>query len=147
MKYSLRSFASAHWLALAAAMGLAGCLGNGSSSSGPSTPIGSSSTTNTGSGSGSSTAPAPTTTNVTISWAAPTENTDGSALTNLNGFKIYYGTASKQYTNSIVLSNPGLLTYVIDALTIGTTYYFAVIAVSSAGVESTYSPEASATIT
>ena len=64
----------------------------------------------------------------------------------LSGYRIYYGTASQQYTATISVSNPGLTTYVIDALDIGTTYYFAVTAVTPAGVESAFSPEIAATI-
>jgi hypothetical protein len=84
--------------------------------------------------------------NVTLGWAAPTENTNGTNLTNLGGYKIYYGTVSKQYSTTISVSSPATLSYVIDALTVGQTYYFAVTAVSAAGIESSYSPEISATI-
>jgi hypothetical protein len=84
--------------------------------------------------------------NVTLGWAAPTENTNGTNLTNLGGYKIYYGTASKQYSTTVSVSSPATLSYVIDALTVGQTYYFAVTAVSAAGIESSYSPEISATI-
>jgi len=84
---------------------------------------------------------------ITVGWAAPTDNTNGSNLTNLNGFKVYYGSASKQYTQSVTVSSPSALSQMINALTVGQTYYFAVTAVSSAGVESSYSPEVSATIT
>ena len=59
------------------------------------------------------------------------QNTNGSALTDLGGFKISYGTALTQLTNTIALTNPGLLTYVVIELPIGTTYYFAVIAVTT----------------
>jgi hypothetical protein len=57
-------------------------------------------------------------------------------LTDLAGFKIHYGTAPTQLTSTIALTNPGLLTYVLTELPIGTTYYFAVIAVTTTGVES-----------
>jgi hypothetical protein len=84
---------------------------------------------------------------VTVGWVAPTANTNGTNLSNLSGFKIYYGTASKQYTSSITVSSPTALSYVVTTLTVGQTYYFAVAAVSTAGTESAYSPEVSATIT
>jgi len=84
--------------------------------------------------------------NVTLGWVAPTENTNGTNLTNLGGYKIYYGTVSKQYSTTISVSSPATLSYVIDALTVGQTYYFAVTAVSATGTESSYSPETSATI-
>ena len=64
---------------------------------------------------------------------------------NLNGYKIYYGTSSKNYTQTITISNPGLTSYVIDSLPPG-TYFFSVTATTSNGVQSGYSPEASTTI-
>jgi hypothetical protein len=69
-----------------------------------------------------------------LSWVAPTLNTDGSPLTNLTGYKIYWGTSQGSYPNSITLSQ-GLATYRVDTLA-ANTYYFAMTAVNSAGVES-----------
>jgi hypothetical protein len=83
---------------------------------------------------------------VDLAWLPPTENTDGSVLVNLNGYKIYYGHSSKEYTATITISNPGLTSYVIDSLPPG-TYFFSVTATTSSGVQSGYSPEASTTIT
>jgi fibronectin type III domain protein len=94
----------------------------------------------------SSRLPTPATGNATLSWSAPSENTNGSALTDLGGFKVQYGTEPTQLTNSIALTNPGLLTYVLTELPIGTTYYFAVVAVTTAGVESAPSQTVSSTI-
>lgn len=81
----------------------------------------------------------------TLSWTPPTLNTDGSALTNLSGYKIYWGTALGTYPNSVTLSNPGLTSYVVDNLVPG-TYYFVATALNSVGVESTFSSAASKTI-
>jgi hypothetical protein len=85
-------------------------------------------------------------TNATISWIPPTQNTDGSGVGPLSGYKIYYGTASQQYTTTITVSNAGLTTYVIDGLNTGTTYYFVVTAVTASGIESGLSPEVAAMI-
>jgi hypothetical protein len=82
---------------------------------------------------------------VTLSWQAPTENTDGTELTDLSGYTIHYGTESQNYTSEIQVDNPGLTTYVVDNLSPG-TYYFAVTANSSEGFQSAYSPEVSATV-
>jgi Fibronectin type III domain len=82
---------------------------------------------------------------VTLNWTAPTENTNGTPLTNLSGYDIHYGTASGDYTQKIPVSNAGIATYVVDDLTPG-TYYFAVSAVNSQGTESPISPEVSATV-
>jgi hypothetical protein len=72
---------------------------------------------------------------VTLSWTSPTENTDGSALTNLAGYRILYGTSASELTQSIQIANPGLMTYVVEDLSPG-TYYFAVRAYASNGGES-----------
>jgi hypothetical protein len=82
---------------------------------------------------------------VTINWLPPTENTDGTSLANLAGYKIHYGTASKKYTETITVSNPGLARYVISSLSPG-TYYFSVTAYNSAGTESPLSSEVSAKV-
>ena len=44
----------------------------------------------------------------TISWIPPTQNTDGSALTDLAGYRIYYGTSPSSLNQNVELSNPGL---------------------------------------
>jgi hypothetical protein len=77
-----------------------------------------------------------------LSWTAPTQYTDGSPLTDLAGYKIYYGTEPGNYSVTIQLDNPGLTTYVVEYLT-PNTYYFAVTAINSTGIESQYSGEAS----
>jgi hypothetical protein len=64
---------------------------------------------------------------------------------NLGGYVIHYGTASKTYTSTITLTNPGLTLYVIESLPAG-TYYFAMTARTTNGVESRLSAEASTTI-
>jgi len=81
----------------------------------------------------------------TLTWTAPTQNTDGSALTDLAGYKIYWGTTQGSYPNSTTLNNPGLTTYVVTNLVSG-TWYFAATAVNSVGVESAFSAPASKTI-
>jgi hypothetical protein len=79
----------------------------------------------------------------TLSWNAPATNTDGTALTDLAGYKIHYGTSPGNYTTTI---NAGTVTtYVISNLAPG-TYYFAVTAYNTSGSESGYSNEASKTI-
>jgi hypothetical protein len=83
-----------------------------------------------------------TATNVTLAWQAPTENIDGTALTNLSGYKIHYGTQAGHYTQTVTLNNAGLTRYVVENLTSG-TYYFAITAVTASGAESDLSGEAS----
>lgn len=70
-----------------------------------------------------------------LSWEPPTTNTDGSALTDLAGYRIVYGVSATQLTQMIQVGNPGTSSYVIDYLAPG-TYYFAVRAYTSRGAES-----------
>ena len=82
---------------------------------------------------------------ITFNWVPPTENSNGSPLTNLAGYKIHYGTASQDYSEVVALNNPSLSRYVLDSLPSG-TWYFAITAYNTAGVESTLSGEISATL-
>ena len=79
---------------------------------------------------------------VTLSWLPPTENSDGTALSDLKGYKVHYGPASKSYSDIIQVSNPGLTTYVVQNLPAG-KYYFAITAYNSTGHESSLSGEVS----
>ena len=74
----------------------------------------------------------------TLSWTAPTENEDNSPLTDLAGYKIYWGTTPVIYPHSVTINNPGIATYVIENLAPG-TYEFVSTAFNSAGVEGAYS--------
>jgi F5/8 type C domain-containing protein/fibronectin type III domain protein len=73
---------------------------------------------------------------VTLAWDAKTE-------TNLAGYKVYYGNASRSYSSTI---NVGKVTsYTVAGLGPG-TYYFAVTAYYTSGTETTFSNEASKTL-
>ena len=74
----------------------------------------------------------------TLSWTAPTENTDGSTLSNLAGYRIRYGTSAGALTQTIVIDNASVTTYVVENLS-PATWYFAVTAVTSQGAESSNS--------
>jgi hypothetical protein len=82
----------------------------------------------------------------TISWDAPTTTTTGSALTDLAGYRIYYGTSETELSQAISVQGVGLQTYVIDNLG-AATWYFTVKAFTAAGVESPPSQIVSKTIT
>jgi hypothetical protein len=70
---------------------------------------------------------------VTLAWDP------GAPATDIAGYAIYYGVASRSYTNVV---DVGLATTgVVSNLVAGTTYYFAVTANSSSGLESDYSSE------
>ncbi|HVC30294.1 MAG TPA: fibronectin type III domain-containing protein [Steroidobacteraceae bacterium] len=135
-------FARGVYLCAAAALGfaLSGCGGGGGAAGAAST---SQSATSNAAGNGS--LPAASTGAVTLNWTAPTENTDGSPLTDLSGYAIHYGTASGDYTQTISVSNAGIATYVVDNLTPG-TYYFSVAAVNGQGTESPMSSEVTTTV-
>lgn len=81
----------------------------------------------------------------TLSWTPPTENEDGSTLTDLAGYKIYYGVSEGSYPNQITVDNVGITTYVVENLS-PDTYFFVSTAFNSSGVESDYSNVASKTI-
>ena len=81
----------------------------------------------------------------TVSWMPPTQNTDGSTLATLAGYRIGYGTSASTLDRTVEITNAGLTSYVIDNLAPG-TYYFAVKAFTSSGLESDYSSVASKTI-
>ena len=144
------------------ALALAGCGGSDSGVSNAATSSASTGTTtpttvadpaptsgSTTSGSTTSTATPPpvssSNSSIAFSWVPPTENSNGSPLTNLAGYKIHYGTAPEDYSQVVALNNPSLNRYVLDSLPSG-TYYFAITAYNSAGVESTLSGEISATL-
>jgi hypothetical protein len=87
-----------------------------------------------------------TTGSATVNWQPPTANTNGSAITNLAGYTISYGTSAANLSSSVKVANAGLTSYVVENLTAGTTYYFGVAAYNSAGETSKVSNVASKTI-
>ena len=87
----------------------------------------------------------PTVGNASLSWVPPTENEDGTALVDLSGYRIYYGTNSASLDRVITINGVGTTRYVVDNLTSG-TYYFGIRAFNRAGTESAMSGIASKTI-
>jgi hypothetical protein len=78
-----------------------------------------------------------------LTWDAPTTNVDGTPITALAGYKIYYGTKSGVYTG--VIDAGSSTSFAFNNLAPG-TYYFVVTAYDSLGTESDYSNEASKVI-
>ena len=76
----------------------------------------------------------------TLAWSAPTTNVDGTPLTTLAGYKVYYGTTPGVYT-SIVIGKVN--SYEIVGLSSGKTYYFTMTAYDASGLESDFAPVAS----
>lgn len=83
--------------------------------------------------------------NAMLSWEAPTTNINGSALTDLSGYRIYYGPSADELSESVQITNVGIQTYVIEDLQPG-TWYFAIRATTSAGTESPLSDVVAKTI-
>jgi Putative Ig domain len=83
-------------------------------------------------------AAAATSSGVTLAWIAPTENVDGTALTDLAGYMIAYGTSRAVLSKTVRIDNPSIDRYVFDDLAPG-TYYFGIKAYSANDVESAMS--------
>ena len=82
----------------------------------------------------------------TLTWTAPTQNEDGSPLTDLAGFNLYYGTSlGGPYDQTVNIPNPATTSYTVSGLAPNTTYYFVGTAYNEAGTESVYSNEATKT--
>ena len=167
MQKAVRGFRASRivWVAMMGSLSLAlvGCGDDESGASGSGATTSSTSTTSTtppqtatdtGStttttGSSTTTAPPTSTTTsssvVTLGWIAPTQNNNGTPITDLAGYKIHYGTASQDYTQVVSITNPSLSRYVLDSLASG-TYYFAISSYNSQGLESPLSGEITATL-
>jgi hypothetical protein len=81
----------------------------------------------------------------TISWEPPATNSDGSALTDLAGYRIYFGNTRSQLAPILSLNTAGMTDYVLEGLRPG-VHYFAMTAVNSAGIESRLSAVVEATL-
>ena len=86
-------------------------------------------------------------------WTAPTTNTDGTPLTDLVSYRLYYGSSTSPCPGSTSVqvaaptSTPGpnqTMSYTLAGLTAGTLYYVAATAVDSLGLQSACSSVASA---
>lgn len=100
-------------------------------------------------GCGGSTSGAFTTNNggegtVTLAWQEPATNEDGSSITDLAGYRVYYGEIPGDYNNVITLGNYSSCS--ISNLPQGVDIYFVVTAFDSYGNESSFSNEVSAVL-
>jgi len=136
--------AAARWATLLIAVFcMAACAGgsNGADSTAATTPM----TTPTTPAPSSTPVAPPSTGSATLSWVAPTENTDGTPLTDLAGYTIHYGTQADAMNQSIAVPSVETTSYEISNLAPG-TYYFEVVAYTSMGTESAPSDIESKTI-
>ena len=74
---------------------------------------------------------------VTLAW-------DQCSDPNVAGYKIYFGTSSHDYTQSVDVGNATNATITVGSA--GTTYYFAATSYDSSGAESDFSAEATYTL-
>jgi len=89
--------------------------------------------------------PPPANGTATLSWVAPTTNTNGTPLTDLAGFIINYGTSPKGLTSTINVANASATGYTVQNLAAG-TWYFSVVVYAADGTQSAPSDVASKTI-
>lgn len=74
----------------------------------------------------------------TVSWTPPIQNTDGSTLTNLAGFRLSYGSSASVLSQVVQIANPAATSYILSGLPAG-THYVGVKAYTTTGVESALS--------
>ena len=82
---------------------------------------------------------------VTLSWMPPTQNEDGSTLTDLAGYEVHYGRTQGSLDQSVQVSNPSVNRFVVENLSAG-TWFFAVSSVNRQGIASQLSGIASKTV-
>jgi len=88
-----------------------------------------------------------TTADISLSWVAPVEREDNApiSLSEIAGYKIYYGPTQGQYPDNITINDGSAVDYTFQNFTAG-TYYFVVTTIDTAGRESGYSTVVAFTI-
>jgi hypothetical protein len=81
----------------------------------------------------------------TLTWDAVMLNTDGTALTDLAGYKVFYGPSASAMDTIVELADPSQTTYVVSNLSSG-TWYFGVVAYTNIGTQSAMSTVVTKTI-
>ena len=81
---------------------------------------------------------------MSVNWVAPTENANGTPLTDLAGYRIYYGDSSRAYAEMREVASPSATSATLT-LPSG-DYYVAMTALDGQGNESTYSNEVLKTV-
>jgi hypothetical protein len=72
---------------------------------------------------------------VALKWTRPATNTDGKPLTNLAGYRVYYGTNPSQPASVQDITDPSATSTSINGLTTG-TWYFSISSYNTLGTES-----------
>jgi hypothetical protein len=94
----------------------------------------------TGAGSASSTVAAGTK-SVVAKWSVPTTRADGSALAiaDLAGYEVYFSDTAGLVNGTLPVTGGSVASVIVPNLTTGTTYYFTISAVDTAGNKSALS--------
>lgn len=81
-----------------------------------------------------------------LAWTVPTQNTDGSTLTNLAGFRVQWGKSATVLDQAAQIPNPAATGYTVTGLT-PAMWFFGVRAYTSQGAESSMSNTVNKVIT
>lgn len=82
---------------------------------------------------------------VQLTWSPPGQTEDGSSLTDLAGYRIYYGSEPGVFDRVVELPDPSATGYSVENLAAG-TWYFRVTAYDADNNESRPAPEVSKSI-
>lgn len=82
-------------------------------------------------------------TDIKLSWVAPTQREDntGISLSEIAGFKVYYGTVQGLYPGNVIINDGSAVDYTLTSLPIDNTYYFVITTLDTEGRESQHSAE------
>ena len=84
-------------------------------------------------------------TSAKLSWLAPSQNTDGTPLTDISGYHVYVGNDPNSLATVLDVADGSATSYTVNKLTPG-TWYFAISAYTNDGVEGELSSVGSKTI-
>ena len=117
--------------------------GNGNNPTAATADIISDPSTDPATGTDTSTNKNSTAADINLSWAAPAEREDNApiSLSEIAGFKVYFGTVQGQYTNNILINDGSAVGHTLTNLPVGDTYYFVLTTLDTEGRESQFSPE------
>ncbi len=80
-----------------------------------------------------------------LDWIPPTTRADGTALTDLAGYRVYYGSMASELTQNVTIADPTART---TTLTVPDgKWYFALVAYSAGGTSSDFSTVVNKTVT
>lgn len=143
-------------ISLLIAAQLVACGGGGGGGSSPAVTSSSSSSASSSSRPAAPSSPAPSspvpsspvvTGSATLNWTAPVARADGSplSLADIDGYRVYYGTSSGNYPNSVNINDGTAVQFTLNNLPVG-RYYLVMTTYDVAGRESVSSPEVIKTI-